>query len=120
MKTDFDTPKAACEHGEDAEATEYPKFVTYRIMGDDLPIVKLLLIELCARCGEHTEPFMYLPLEIVMKTLVGSDAYVGYIQSISEGEPCEISVEFYKAHRDCLKQALLEVFPNLKIEIIDQ
>ena len=61
-----------------------------------------------------------MPLEIVMKTLVGSDAYVGYIQSISEGEPCDISVEFYEAPHDCLKCALLEVFPNLTIEIIDQ
>ena len=60
-----------------------------------------------------------MPLEIVMKALVGSDAHVGYIQSVSEGVPCDISVEFYKAHRDSLKHALLQVFPNLTIEIID-
>ena len=55
-----------------------------------------------------------------MKTLVGSDAYVGYIQSIHEGEPCEISVKFYEANRDSLKYALLQVFPNLTIEVVDQ
>jgi hypothetical protein len=51
---------------------------------------------------------------------VGSDAYVGYIQSISEGEPCEITVEFFEANRECLKNALLQVFPHLTIELIDQ
>ena len=84
-----------------------------------MPTVRLLLKELYTRCGDHTGPFMYLPLEIVMKTLVGSDAYVGYIQSICEGEPCQISVELYECDRDCLKWALLEVFPNLTIEITD-
>ena len=112
--------EASREHSSDAEITECPVFATYRIAGDDVPVVKLLLKEMYTRCGEHSGPFMYLPLEIVMKTLVGSDDYVGYIQSISEGQPCEISVEFYEAHRDCLKYALLQVFPNLTIEIIDQ
>lgn len=125
MKTvDSETQKlqieASCEHSKDAEIPECPEFATYRIAGDDMPVVKLLLMEMYTKYGEHTGPFMYLPLEIVMKALVGSDDYVGYIQSISEGEPCEISVEFYKAHRDCLKYALLQVFPNLTIEIIDQ
>lgn len=112
--------EAVSEHSKDAVATECPEFATYRIMGDDVPAVKLLFKELCSRYGEHNEPFTYLPLEIVMKTLVGSDAYMGYIQSFSEGEPCDILVEFHEAHRDCLKDALLEVFPNLTIEIIDQ
>ena len=85
-----------------------------------MPAVKALLTELYQKYGEHTEPFWYLPLEIVMKTLVGSDAYVGYIQSISEGEPCDISVDFYEASTDCLKYALLQVFPNLTIEITEQ
>ncbi len=125
MKTlDSETQKlqleASCEHSKDAEITECPEFATYRIAGDEVPVVKLLLMEIYTRCGEHSGPFMYLPLEIVMKALVGSDAYVGYIQSISEGEPCEISVEFYEAHPDCLKYVLLQVFPNLTIEIIDQ
>lgn len=120
MNTDLEAPKATCEHGKDAGATTCPERATYRIMGDDVPAVKLLLTELYTRFGVHTGPFMYLPLEIVMKTLVGSAAYVGYIQSISENEPCEIAVEFYEARRDCLKYALLEVFPNLTIEITDQ
>jgi hypothetical protein len=125
MKTvDSETQKlqleASCEHSKDAEITECPEFATYRIAGDDMPVVKLLLMEMYTKYGVHTGPFMYLPLEIVMKTLVGSDTYVGYIQSISEGEPCEISVQFYGTHRDCLKYALLQIFPNLTIEIIDQ
>lgn len=124
VNVDVDTPKqqleAASEQGKDDETTAFPECATYRIMGDDVPVVKLLLMELYTRYGEPTEPFWYLPLEIVMKALVGSDAHVGYIQSVSEGVPCDISVEFYKAHCDCLKHALLQVFPNLTIEIIDQ
>ena len=124
MKADLDASKQKCvapiERSKDTEATECPEFATYRVMGDDLPVVKILLMELYTRYGEHNAPFMYLPLEIVMKTLVGTDAHVGYIQSISEGEPCEISVEFYGSHRTCLKDALLQVFPNLTIEITDE
>lgn len=117
---EFDPVKAAREHRHDAETTDYPEFTYYRIAGDDVPAVKALLTELYQKYGEHSEPFWYLPLEMVMKTLVGSDAYVGYIQAIHEGEPCEISVEFYEANRDSLKYALLQVFPNLTIEVVDQ
>ena len=116
----FDPVKEAREHRQEAESTDYPEFTYYRIAGDDVPAVKALLTELYEKFGEHTELFWYLPLEIVMKTLVGSDAYIGYIQSISEGEPCDISVEFYQANRYSLKYALLQVFPNLTIEVIDQ
>ena len=112
--------EASCEHSKDAEITECPECAIYRIAGDDVPVVKLLLMEMYTRYGDYTGSFMYLPLEIVMKALVGTGTCVGYIQSISEGEPCEISVEFYESHRDCLKYALLQVFPNLTIEIIDQ
>lgn len=120
MKTaNLETQKQQLEATRELQDTEITEYVTYRIAGDDVAVVKLLLMELYTRYGEHTEPFMYLPLEIVMKTLVGSDDDVGYIQSISEGEPCEISVEFYETRHDCLKDALLEVFPNLTIEIID-
>lgn len=116
----FDPVETARQRRYDAKHTEYPEFTYYRVAGDDVSAVKALLTELYQKYGEHTDPFWYLPLEIVMKTLVGSDAYVGYVQSISEGEPCKISVEFYEAHRDCLKYALLQVFPNLTIEITDQ
>jgi len=117
---EFDPVETARQRRYEAEHTDYPEFTYYRITGDDVPAVKALLTELYQKYGEHTEPFWYLPLEIVMKTLVGSDAYVGYIQSIHDGDPCEISVEFYEVHRDCLKYALLQVFPDLTIEVIDQ
>ena len=117
---EFDPVETARQRRYDAEHTDYPEFTYYRIAGDDVPAVKALLTELYQKYGEHSEPFWYLPLEMVMKTLVGSDAYVGYIQSIHEGEPCEISVEFYEANRDSLKYALLQVFPNLTIEVVDQ
>ena len=117
---EFDPVETARQRRYDAEHTDYPEFTYYRITGDDVPAVKALLTELYQKYGEHTEPFWYLPLEIVMKTLEGSDAYVGYIQSIHDGDPCEISVEFYEAHRDSLKYALLQVFHNLTIEVVDQ
>lgn len=117
---EFDPVETARQRRYDAEHTDYTEFTYYRIAGDDVPAVKTLLTELYQKYGEHTEPFWYLPLEVVMKSLVGSDAYVGYIQSIHEGDPCEIPVEFYEANRDCLKYALLQVFPNLTIEVIDQ
>ncbi|MBR5170285.1 MAG: hypothetical protein IKW85_06920 [Muribaculaceae bacterium] len=121
MKTaNLETQKQQLEAARERQDIEVTEYVNYRIAGDDMPVVKLLLMELYSRYGEQNAPFMYLPLEIVMKTLVGSDAYVGYIQSISEGKPCEISVEFYEAHHDCLKDALQQVFPNLTIEVVDQ
>ena len=114
---DLEAPKTDCGHSKEAETTESPEFAKYRITGNDLSVVKLLFKELYTRYGEHTKPFKYLPLEIVMKTLVGSDDYVGFIRSISDGAPCDICVVLYETHRDCLKNALLEVFPNLTIEV---
>lgn len=117
---EFDPAEAARQRRYDAEHTDCPVLTCYRIEGGDVSAVKALLAELHQKYGEPTEAFWYLPLEIVMKVLVGSDAYVGYIQSISEGEPCDISVEFYDSHRDCLKYALHHVFPNLRIKVINQ
>lgn len=116
---EFDPNEAAREHRKDAENTEYPEFATYHIQGEDVPAVKKLLLDLNNRFGEIQEPLMFLPLEIVMKVLVGSDAYVGYIQSIDDETPTNIEIEFYEAHIECLKHALLQVFPNLKIEITE-
>lgn len=113
----FDPEETDCKARYDAQHIDCPEFVTYHITGDDVPVVKTLLKELFNKFGEIYEPRMYLPLEVVMKALVGSDAYVGYIQSIDEETPTNIEVEFYEARIECLKYALLQVFPDLKIEI---
>ena len=116
---EFDPVEVARKNRNDAVNVEYPDFATYHIKGDDVPAVKILLMELYEKYGEHSEPFMYLPLEMVMKALVGSDAYVGYIQSIDDREPCAFEVEFYDARTDCLKYALLQAFPNLEVEVTE-
>ena len=116
---EFDPEEAAREWRKDATES-FPDFATYRIEGSDVPAVKQMLQLLNERFGEHSEPFMYMPLEVVMKILVGSSAYVGYIQTIDEveGNPdaVELEVEFYGIHPDCLKFALEQAFPNLKVE----
>lgn len=102
------------------EATEsFPEFATYRLEGSDVPAVKQLLNTLYEKYGEHTELFMYLPLEKVMLSLVGSDAYVGYIQSIDETEGFSFEVEFYGCRVDCLKYALEQTFLNLKVKFTE-
>ena len=116
---EFDPVETARQRRYDAEHTDYPEFTYYRIAGADAPAVKALLTELYQKYGEHTEPFWYLPLEVVMKSLVGSDAYVGYIQSIDDREPCTFEVEFYNARTDCLKYALLQAFPDLEVEVTE-
>ena len=116
---EFDPVEVARKNRNDAVNVEYPDFATYHIQGDDVPAVKILLMELYEKYGEHSEPFMYLPLEMVMKALVGSDAYVGYIQSIDDREPCTFEVEFYGARIDCLKYALLQAFHNLEVEVTE-
>ena len=116
---EFDPVEVARKNRNDAVNVEYPDFATYHIQGDDVSAVKILLMELYEKYGEHAEPFMYLPLEMVMKALVGSDAYVGYIQSIDDREPCAFEVEFYDARTDCLKYALLQAFPNLEVEVTE-
>lgn len=63
MKVDLEGRERQLEASGEHHSTEY---VTYRIAGDDVPTVRLLLKELYTRCGDHTGPFMYLPLEIVM------------------------------------------------------
>ena len=101
----------------DSEQAKHPIFATYHISGSEVPAMRALLQELFNKFGNHTEPSKYLPLQVVMKALVGSDAYMGYIQSIDDKTPVNIEVEFYRAHTDSLKYALLQVFPDLKIEI---
>lgn len=117
---EFDPVKVARENRNDAVSVEYPEFATYHIQGNDVSVVKILLMELYDKYGEHTEPFMYLPLEMVMKALVGSDAYVGYIQSLTEHSPekIEFSAEFYGCDPIYLKYALKQCFPKLNVTYI--
>ncbi|MBO4721710.1 MAG: hypothetical protein J5629_02125 [Muribaculaceae bacterium] len=122
VNVEFDPEKEAREDRKDA-IESFPDFATYRLEGADVPAVKDMLRLLYEKFGEHSEPFMYLPLEAVMKMLVGSSAYVGYIQTIEEDENnlnvIELEVEFYGCSSSSLKYALKQVFPSLKVEFVE-
>ena len=113
---DFDPVAYAAEHRKDC-VESFPDFARFTVEGSDATTVKQLIETLYQRYGEHTEMFFYLPLEIVMKSLVGSDAYVGYIQSLTEHshEKIEFSAEFYGCYPECLKHALEQCFPDLNV-----
>ena len=105
----------------------FPDCATYHIEGPGTNIVKEMVDLLYKRFGEHTEPFMYIPLEAMIKTLVGSSAYIGYIQTMNEVEnkpdAIELEVEFYGCSPNCLKYALQyslqELYPDLKVEFTE-
>lgn len=116
---DFDPAAYAAEHRQDC-VESFPEFARFTVEGTDAPTVKQLIDTLYQRFGEHTEMFFYLPLEVVMKLLVGSDAYVGYIQSLIEHSPekIEFSAEFYGCNPIDLKCALEQCFPKLNVTYI--
>ena len=123
---EFDPEEETRENRHNATES-FPDFATYHIEGAGVLTVKQLLNLLNERLGEHDEPYMYLPLEALIKVLVGSDAYIGYIQTIDEveGKPdaIELEVEFYGCRPDCLKYALeyglQPLFPELKVEFTE-
>ena len=61
--------------------------------------------------------YFYLPLEDMMKILVGSKHYVGYIQTLTEhsSEKIEFTTEFYSCHPESLMYALQQCFEDLNV-----
>ena len=116
---DFDPVAYAAEHRQDC-VESFPDFARFTVEGTDAQTVKQLIETQYQRYGEHSEPFFYLPLEVVMKSLVGSDAYVGYIQSLTEHshDKIEFSAEFYGCYPEYLKCALEQCFPKLDVTYI--
>ena len=113
---EFDPVAYAVEHHQDSTES-FPDFALVVVEGTSAPAVKQLIESLYQKFGEHTEPFFYLPLEVVMKLLIGSDAYVGYIQSLTEHSPekIEFTADFYMCEPNDLKCALEQCFPDLKV-----
>lgn len=116
---DYDPAAYAAEHRQDSIGS-IPDFATFVVEGAEAPVVKQLIESLNRKFGEQGEPFYYLPLEVVMKSLVGSDAYAGHIQSLTEHSPgkIEFTAEFFGCYPDCLKCALEQSFPDLNVNFI--
>ena len=115
---DFDPIKEASELRADA-IDSFPEFAAFVVEGPSAPAVKHLIEELYDKFGEKGEMYFYLPLEAMMKTLVGSKHYVGYIQTLTEHSPekIEFTAEFYSCSPDSLMYALQQCFEDLDVTI---
>lgn len=113
---DFDPIKEASELREDA-INSFPEFAAFVVEGPSAPAVKHLIEDLYDKFGEKGEMYFYLPLEAMMKILVGSKHYVGYIQTLTEHSPekIEFTAEFYSCSPDKLMYALQQYFEDLDV-----
>ena len=113
---DFDPVKEASELREDA-IDSFPEFAAFVVEGPSAPAVKHLIEDLYDKFGEKGEMYFYLPLEAMMKILVGSKHYVGYIQTLTEHSPekIEFTAEFYSCSPDSLMYALQQCFEDLDV-----
>lgn len=113
---DFDPVKEASELREDA-INSFPEFAAFVVEGPSAPAVKHLIKDLYDKFGEKGEMYFYLPLEAMMKILVGSKHYVGYIQTLTERSPekIEFTAEFYSCSPDSLMYALQQCFEDLDV-----
>lgn len=113
---DFDPIKEATELRENA-IESFPEFAAFVVEGPSAPAVKHLIEDLYDKFGEKGEMYFYLPLEAMMKILVGSKHYVGYIQTLTEHSPekIEFNAEFYSCHPDSLMYALQQCFEDLNV-----
>lgn len=113
---DFNPIKEASELRENA-IDSFPEFAAFVVEGSSAPAVKHLIEDLYDKFGEKGEMYFYLPLEAMMKILVGSKHYVGYIQTLTEHSPekIEFTAEFYSCHPDSLMYALQQCFEDLDV-----
>lgn len=113
---DFDPVKEASELRENA-INSFPEFAAFVVEGPSAPAVKHLIEDLYDKFGEKGEMYFYLPLEAMMKILVGSKHYVGYIQTLTEHSPekIEFTAEFYSCSPDSLMYALQQCFEDLDV-----
>ena len=99
---------------------EDPHEADYFLKGSaqELAAVKTLVEELTQKYGDACNEFgLYIPMNILMKTLVGSRYYDGNLLSMNTDDP-ECIVLHAEANRmEPLLYALQQAFPNLKIEM---
>ena len=99
---------------------EDPHEADYFLKGSaqELAAVKTLVEELTQKYGDACNEFgLYIPMNILMKTLVGSRYYDGNLLSMNTDDP-ECIVLHAEANRmEPLLYALRQAFPNLEIEM---
>ena len=99
---------------------EDPHEADYFLRGSaqELEPVKTLVNELTQRYGDvGNELGLYVPMEILMKTLVGSEYYAGNLLTMNTDAPDCIVLHAEANRMEPLLYALRQAFPNLDIEM---
>ena len=99
---------------------EDPNEADYFLRGSaqDLEPVKRLVNELTQRYGDvGNELGLYVPMEILMKTLVGSEYYAGNLLTMNTDAPDCIVLHAEANRMEPLLYALRQTFPTLDIEM---
>ena len=99
---------------------EDPHEADYFLHGSaqELEPVKILVNELTQRYGDvGNELGLYVPMEILMKTLVGSEYYAGNLLTMNTDTPDSIVLHAEANRMEPLLYALRQAFPNLDIEM---
>ena len=85
---------------------------------EELSAVKTFVDELTQKYGDAFNEFgLYIPMNILMKTLVGSRYYDGNLLSMDTDNPECIVLHAEANKMEPLLYALRQTFPNLEIEM---
>ena len=99
---------------------EDPHEADYFLKGSaqELAAVKALVDELTQKYGDACNEFgLYIPMNILMKTLVGSRYYDGNLLTMNTDDPECIVLHAEANTMEPLLYALRQAFPNLEIEM---
>ena len=99
---------------------EDPHEADYFLRGsaEKLAAVKILIDELTQKYGDACNEFgLYIPMNILMKTLVGSRYYDGNLLTMNTDDPECIVLHAEANTMEPLLYALRQAFPNLEIEM---
>ena len=112
--------KMAGEKYEYEPEEENPHEADYFLRGsaEELAAVKTLVDELTQKYGDAFNEFgLYIPMNILMKTLVGSRYYDGNLLTMNTDDPECIVLHAEANKMEPLLYALRQAFPNLEIEM---
>ena len=112
--------KMAGEKYEYEPEEENPHEADYFLRGsaEELAAVKNLVDELTQKYGDAFNEFgLYIPMNILMKTLVGSRYYDGNLLTMNTDDPECIVLHAEANTMEPLLYALRQAFPNLEIEM---
>ena len=112
--------KMAGEKYEYEPEEEDPHEADYFLRGsaEELAAVKTLVDELTQKYGDAFNEFgLYIPMNILMKTLVGSRYYDGNLLTMDTDDPECIVLHAEANTMEPLLYALRQAFPNLEIEM---